>query len=117
MVNITPKSAYSVKDITALMMIVVSDPLYQPEYDLIVDLRDVKYTPIVSEILQISKSIVTMKEHFKGKTALIASGDLLYSMFKITAQYTSGRGVEANIFRDIEEALAWIADPDSIKVH
>ena len=99
------------------MMIVVNDPLYKPEYDLIVDIRDVKYTPIVSEILQISQFIVTIKDHFKGRTAIIANGDLLYSMFKITAQYTSERGIKTNIFRDIEEALAWIADPDSIKVH
>lgn len=64
LVTITPKGTYSVKDITALMMIVVSDPLYKPEYDLIVDIRDVKYTPIVSEILQISKFIITMKKNF-----------------------------------------------------
>ena len=91
LVTITPKGSYSAKDITALMLIVVNDPLYKSEYDLIVDYRDVKYTPIVSEILQNSQFVVTMKKHFKGKTAIIASGDLLYSMFKVTAQYTSGK--------------------------
>lgn len=117
LVTIQPTGIYSAKDITALMLIVVNDPLYKPEYNRIVDIRDVEYTPIVGEILQISQFVVSMKKHFKGKTAIIATGELLYSMFKVTAQYTSRKGLKTNIFRDKEEALAWIADPDSIKVH
>ena len=117
LVTVTPKGTYSLKSIIDLIHIVIKDPQYKSTYDLLVDLRDMKYTPIVSEIFAISEFVVSFKQYFKGKTALVAKGELLYSMFKLSAMFVAKQGLKTNIFHEPEEALAWIADQYNLKFH
>ena len=50
LVTVTPEGAYSLKNIMDLIHIVIKDPQYKSSYNLLIDLRDVNYTPIISEI-------------------------------------------------------------------
>lgn len=117
LVTVTPKGTCTIIDMKALVYLVIKDPLYKSTYDLLIDKREVKYTPVVCEVLEVSQFLAPLKQHFEGKIALVIDSELFYSMFKLSSQYTSKNGFNSNVFHDPEEALAWIVDPESIKVH
>ena len=107
--TVIPSGDYSFKKI--------KDPLHKPTYNLPIDIRDVNYTPVVSKIFAISEFVISFKRIFKEKTAIVAKGEILYNMFIFSAMFVVKQGLDTYIFHNQEEALAWIADPDSIKVH
>ena len=117
LVTVTPKGASTINDMKALIYLVIKDPLYKPTYDLLIDKREVKYTPVVCEVLEVSQFLVPLKQHFEGKIAIVIDSELFYSMFKPSSQYTSKNDFNSNIFHDTEEALSWIADSDGLKVY
>ena len=111
--TITPKGTCTIIDMKALVYILIKDPLYIPTLDLLIDKREMKYTPVISEVLEVSNFVIPLKHHFKGKIAIVANGELLYDMFKLSSRFTSSKDFYSNIFHNPEEALAWIADPDT----
>ena len=116
LVTVTPEGLYSLNKILDLIQIVIENPLYKPTYNSLIDMRDMKYTPVISEIFTISEFTVSMKNHFRGKTAIVVQGDVLYNMFKLSTMFVSKHGLKSNIFREPESALAWLAEPDTPKV-
>lgn len=50
LVRITAEGQYSIGDIQRLIEIVVQDKDYRSDYNSLIDIREVKYTPVVSEI-------------------------------------------------------------------
>ncbi|MCK5153430.1 MAG: hypothetical protein KAQ93_03655 [Spirochaetales bacterium] len=117
LVMVTAKGIYKLNEIKDLIHTVIKDPEYKPEYNSIIDIRDVKYTLTVSEIFSISDFILSFKHYFKGKTAIIAKGEILINMFKLSTMFISKHGLQTNIFLNYEEAIKWLEDPDSIKLH
>ena len=115
--TMTVKGTCSIIDMKALVNILLQDALYIPTLNLFIDKREVKYTPVVSEVLDISQFITQHKQHFRGKIAIIMDSELFHIMFKLSSQYTSKHGLNSNVFHNPNEALAWIAEPDTIKVH
>ena len=107
---IIPSGRYSLKDIKSLITLVVSDPDYNPDYNVLLNLREVNYTPVVSKIIEISEFIVTMKQSFRAKTAIITKSELMYQMFKLSAHYTSKQGLQTNIFKDMDIAKEWLGE-------
>jgi len=117
LLTVTPEGIYSMNKILDLVHIVIENPLFKPTTNLIIDIRAVKYTPVISEIFSISEFFVSMKKHFKGKTAIVVQGDVFYNMFKLSTMFVAKQGLKSNIFRDMEKALAWLAVPDSIELN
>ena len=117
LVTVTPKGTCTIIDMKALVYLVINDPLYKPTYDLLIDKREVKYTPIVCEVLEVSQFLAPLKQHFEGKIAIVIDSELFYSMFKLSSQYMSKNRLNSNVFHDPGEALVWIKDPDALKVH
>ena len=109
-VHIIANGNYSINDIKKLVEIITSDERYRPDFNSIVDIRKVKYTPIISEIMEISDFIITMKNSFKAKVALVVNGELLYNLFKLSANRSKKSGIKFEIFTDLEKAKNWIAE-------
>ena len=117
LMTVTAKGTYSLNDIMDLIYIVIKDPRYIPTYNAIIDLRELKYTPVISEIFKLSEFFISSKQHFKSKTGLVTNNESLYNLFKLSTMFVVKEGLKSNIFRNMEEALAWIADPETPKVH
>ena len=107
-VRIVADGNYSISDIKKLVEIITSDERYMPEFNSIVDIRKVKYTPVISEVMQISDFIITMKNSFKAKVTLVVNGELLYNLFKLSANHSKKNGIKFEIFTDLEKAEKWI---------
>jgi len=107
-VHIIANGNYSIKDIKKLVEIIISDERYKPDFNSIIDIRKVNYTPVVSEILEISDFIITMKNSFKAKVALLVNGELHYKLFKLSANRSKKSGINFDIFTDLEKTKNWI---------
>lgn len=109
-VRIVAEGNYSIKDIKKLVEIITSDKRYIPEFNSIVDIRKVKYTPAISEVLEISDFIISMKKSFKAKVTLVVNGELLYNLFKLSSNRSKKNGIRFEIFKDIEKAEKWVEE-------
>ena len=94
------------KDIKKLIHLIIDDPHYKITFNTLIDIRAIQYTPVVSEISVISDFIVSLKHYFKGKTAIVAEGELIYSMFKLSTLLITKQGLKSSIFHNPEEAGA-----------
>jgi hypothetical protein len=117
LVTVTPEGNYSMNNVLDLIRIVLEHPLYNPTNNILIDMSNMKYTPVISEIFTISEFTVSMKKHFKGKTAMIVQGDVLYSMFKLSTIFVAKQGLKSNIFHNVEDALTWLTNSDSSTEH
>jgi len=106
-VHVIGKGEYGIKDIKKLVKIVTSDERYCSDFNSIIDIRDVKYTPIVSEVIELSDFFIVMKKSFKSKVAIVVKSEMLYNLFKISAHYTNKNNIKTNIFIDLEKAKEW----------
>ncbi len=113
LVIVTARGVYSLKDIKRLIHLIIDEPHYKSNFDIIIDITGIIYTPIVSEISVISDFLISLKHYFKGVTAIVAEGELIYSMFKLSTLLINKQGLKSSIFTSIEEALAWIRDQKS----
>ena len=107
-VRIVADGNYSIANIKSLVELITSDERYMPDFNSIVDIRKVKYTPVVSEVMEISDFILTMKNSFKAKVALVVNGELLYNLFKLSSNRSKINGIKFDIFTDLEKAKNWI---------
>lgn len=110
-VHIIANGNYSISDIKNLIELVTNDERYRPEFNSIVDIQDVKYTPVVSEIIDFSNFIITIKKSFEAKVALVVKGEILYNLFKISSHLSNKNGIKVDIFTDLEKAKNWITEP------
>ena len=101
---------YTIADIKRLVLLMVRDRDYRSSYNIIVDTREVVFTPVLSEILDFSGFITGIKEHFKGKIALIVKSRTLYNLFKIGSHHTKNSGIMVDIFLDIMSAEVWLSE-------
>ena len=88
--------------------LVTNDERYRPEFNLLINIQDVKYIPVVSEIMEISDFFIIMKNSFKAKVALLVNGELLYTLFKLSINRSRKSGIKFDIFTDMEKAKKWI---------
>jgi hypothetical protein len=110
LITVTAKGPYSLNDIMELIHIIISDDRYKPTYNLIIDLRELKYTPVISEIFKLSEFFISSKQHFMGKTGLITDNESLYNLFKLATMFTASKGLRTIVFWNMEDALNWITD-------
>lgn len=110
-VHIIANGNYSISDIKSLIELITHDERYMSDFNSIVDIQDVKYTPVVSEIIDFSDFIITMKKSFKAKVALVVKGEILYNLFKISSHHSNKSGIKVNIFTDLQKAKQWISEP------
>jgi hypothetical protein len=62
LVTVKAEGFYNLKTIKALIHMVIKDPLYNSTYNSLIDIRDVTYTPVASEIFAISDFVISFKK-------------------------------------------------------
>jgi len=107
-VHVIGKGNYGINDIKKLVSIITNDKRYNSDFNSIIDIRNVKYTPAVSEIIELSDFFIVMKKSFKSKVAIVVKSELLFNLFKISSHYTNKNNIKTNIFLDSSKAREWI---------
>jgi len=106
---VTAHGLINMENIKQAISDVAADPLFQPKYKVIVDLRKMEYSPSVSDIQSIASLIGEMKNSYQNKVAIVVSGTLHYGLARMAATYTELSGVPMiDAFTDFEEARQWV---------
>jgi hypothetical protein len=116
LITVTAKGPYSLNEILDLVYFVIKDPRYKPTYNIIIDMRELRYKPIIREIFKLSEFFISSKQYFKGQTGLVTKNKSLYNLFKLATLFVAKYNLNSDIFMNIEEALAWVRDPNSPKI-
>ncbi len=107
-VHIIGKGKYSIEDIKKLVKIIISDEKYSSDFNSLIDIRQVIYTPVVSELMDLSDFFIIMKDSFKSKVALVVKNELMCTLFKISTHIPNKNNIKTNIFTDQEKAMEWL---------
>lgn len=93
-----------------LKQITTSDE-YPPEVPALWDLRKLDFSAIESEF---RNNLISMRSQFpergSAKIACVANSDLAYGMTRMYQTYSSGMPQAMMVFRDFDEAEAWLLD-------
>lgn len=84
-------------------------PGFEKEFNILADLRSIDYHPSYLEILKFHKNMVFMKDHFKGKIAIVTT-NFFWVVGELVTQLSRPYGFNILAFRDMDEADAWIAE-------
>ena len=113
LVSIAQQNLQSFNEIKFLINEIVNDPLYNPSYNFLVDLREIKYTPIIKEMQEFAQYIISIKDFFQGNTAIISNNEVHQYLFKLAMITVSKQGLQSRIFSKPEYAVIWLNEINS----
>ena len=94
-------------DIISLRAQVMQDELFNPAYHVIDDVTGVTRLSIDMDKLQALSKNSLVQSHIRR--ALVARTDYQYGMARVYRAFSEASGHEFQVFRSIEEAMAWIS--------
>jgi hypothetical protein len=100
-------------EVVDTMVEVAGSPEFQPHYGVLVDLREMEYSPSIRELIEIASALINMKSLMQGKIALVTSTAFHYQMTQFNVRLVSVVGVRAKAFREMEEARKWVLSSES----
>ena len=92
---------------------VAGSPEFQPHYGVLVDLREMEYSPSVRELIEIASATINMKSLMQGKLALVTSNAFHHRMIQFNMRLVSVMGVRGKAFREMEEAREWVLSSEA----
>ena len=90
------------------MVNLAGEPDFRPAFAVLVDLRKMEYAPEMREVLEIGSAVVTMKELFRGRVAVVAESSLHFHLVQISTAMASVAGLDQKAFRDLDKARSWL---------
>ena len=90
---------------------IISDPQFKAGYDVIFDAREMKYTPIASDVREVVKLVLQSKDKLKNKKiALVMSGAFLYEIAEMVVHYITQKiDIPIKAFDNIDTANKWLS--------
>ncbi len=65
----------------------------------------------IPEIRRVAEYLGPYAARIGGRAAVVASSDVHFGLSRVGSVYSEGVGVDVQVFRDLESALAWLASP------
>ena len=91
------------------MHTLADDPAFDPDYNIIVDLRDISYHPTYKEVLDIKNNLVFMKASFRKKIAIVTTGFRM-ALAELVSRFSQLNGMTVSAFNNIDAAREWMAE-------
>ncbi len=91
------------------MHTLADDPGFRPDYNIIVDLRDISYHPTYKEVLDIKNNLVFMKTSFTKKVAIVTTGFRMV-LAELVSRFSQLKGMTVSAFSDMGAALEWVKE-------
>lgn len=96
----------------AQMRALAADPLYAPDFALLVDANELDYVPTFAETLRLRDAFEELRAEYRGPIAIVLADTLRYGVTRSLAGMTSLFGVRLQAFRDFPAARAWLDEED-----
>jgi hypothetical protein len=104
----TVEEPWAARELTEIADQMRDDPAFGPSTPVIVDFRNITSIPSTAEIEAVAAYFGHQDERRGVRRALVASADLHYGMARIAAAHSESHGLEVQVFRDLDAALAWL---------
>jgi hypothetical protein len=101
---------WSVEEMQGAIGAVASDPDFDPAMGVVVDFTRVTTVPASAEIEQYMAYLGGQSERRNVKRAILVANDLQYGMARMAAAYGEHYSLRVQVYRDLDEALAWLCD-------
>ncbi len=111
-IEMQQEGQYTVPELQQAILLAFEDPACPPSPRLLCDMRnaDVFAERTRSETRAIAEFLIHQGPRFGGKLAMVVSSDLAFGLLRQGAVDTEEGGVNAVVFRDLQEARAWIRE-------
>lgn len=101
---------YQPDDVIAAFMAAINDPNCPNPVALLVDVRksETLASAAVADIRRVAEYLGPFAKRVGGRVAVVASSDVHFGLSRLGSVYSESVGVEAQVFRDLETAVAWL---------
>jgi hypothetical protein len=101
---------YEPDDVIKSFVSAMGDPKVPDPVSLLVDVRrsETLATREVEQIRRIAEYIGPYAKRVGGRVAVVAASDIHFGLSRLGSVYAEGVGVETEVFRDFESAVAWL---------
>ena len=105
---ITLSGQYSLEDGLQTYSAILRDPAFNEGMDLLFDARESKVNPSLAQVKERVVFLRSVVHHSSGRMAIVVSDALRYGLSRMLSTYAQMRGMNIDVFRDVEEALCWL---------
>jgi hypothetical protein len=109
LVYVKGKGRLRIEEVTRAMRELVDSPNFNSRYQLLIDVTEILYTPIIAEIEYTAVAVAGIKGIVKEKIAILVKGDVIYALSKLFVIYAKKAGLNIQTFDDMNEAKDWLA--------
>ncbi len=86
---------------------VANDDRFKPEFNVLVDLCRLHYSPSLAELHDFASVLISLKEKCSGKAALVVSNFFHFGLGKLLSHLLSLAGINVQVFRTASDAVHW----------
>jgi hypothetical protein len=113
-VHTTVSGEIGASDIIAALEELFRHPDYRPGLIGLADLRSYTWRSEMSDIRRVAQFMIANgKKIGRSRTAIVVSSDYSYGMSRMYEAFAAASPIEVKIFRDMDEAVAWLRDDRS----
>jgi len=104
------EGTYTPGDVMSQFVAAINDPVCPNPVSLLLDVRrsETLASRPAEDIRRVAEFVGPYKERVGGRCAVIAESDVHFGLSRLGAVYGEGVGVQAEIFRTEEDAMAWL---------
>ncbi len=101
---------YEPDDVIKTFVNAMNDPACPTPVALLVDVRksETLASAAIGDIRRVAEYIGPFAGRVGGRVAVVASSDVHFGLSRLGSVYSESVGVEAQVFRDVESAVAWL---------
>ena len=111
-IQVTARAPIDFRESLAAGVTLIMRPDFQPQYGVLVDLREIEFSPSAPEIEHFGRALGRFKKSFQGRIALLVEGRLMFGLARMTCSVAEANGFPMRPFTDLEEACAWLEGED-----
>jgi len=87
---------------------VAKDPRFEPDYRVVVDAREMQYTPSFGELRVLAWALGHERQAYKNRVAVVRPASAVQAREDVYTRLSKLTGVALGLFRDRDAALAWV---------
>ena len=93
------------------MLGITADKRYQADFDTIVDLRQIEFTPSLGELHQFSEAVGGLGI-YKGRMAIVVTSSPQFEAARQFSSFSETYGRDFQVFTGMRNALRWLGLPE-----
>lgn len=110
LVRMNLEGRYAPSDIISQFLAVLADPRCPEEFFLLVDATKSESLGERSpaEVRAVAEYLGPYRKRVRGRCAVVVGSDLHFGLSRMGSAFSDNVGVDAQVFRSVPEALAWL---------